>query len=397
MVVLADGRAARAEEVVGATLVQDERDDTRAIALEGELDDVEHMVDGLEEIDVAGRRGAGIADAAGLFDEACLELTDAAEVAVELDPVAGAELCLERAKVVEAGVEHGGLEGLATCPLCLGLSRIEAGEEAVEDGARGDLLGDGRGLVGPGDVGLVDGRVAGVASVAPGARREHERGDDGREGALVVRRHLVDGDAVADVRAVGLAQAPRRQERAGVAGVVPRTVARLGAIGIDVVAASRLVAQAGEDRDHVANGLDRPEQRRHRVVRTRRGRRHACADDPVGHVYEDQARGVVHLGARGAAHGGHRLEIGQGDRSARAAEEDATREATARGAGLRLRGLLAHGLTSSMSLTSRKISFITSPSIKPRSVAPVASLTVAESTTWSTVQRSGRSRLRPMA
>ena len=178
-----------------------------------------------------------------------LDLAHAAQVLVELAPVRGPELARERLRAAQHHVEDAPAVGQAPRAR-RGVERDVVGaEQPLERHARVRLRRHRGRVRAPRDAVGVGAAVARVA-VADGARllaAELKRGEPGLV-AHRPRRHLVDRDAVVDVRTGGLARVDARQVRAAGARVVARPVAERVAV---------LVGEAGDDHDPLAIGLER--------------------------------------------------------------------------------------------------------------------------------------------
>ena len=311
---------------VAAVVGDDEGGDAGGVGLEGEGHHVEHelhlLLVGLEHlggVDADGRLGS--AELRGALD-AALEVADGGEVFVELAAVGVAEGALEAVGIVEDVVEDAlAVEGAAGAGF-EGGGGIGVAEEALKGGAGIDF-GAHRLRGGfPREVELVGAAVAGVAGA--GALAAVATEFEGREARLLadlVGGDLIDGDAGLDVGAGGFARVDAGEETGRGAGV--------GAAAIAVFVA-HAIGEAGDDGEIAAVGGERFENGGELVVGAGGG------GGPVGHVGtvgdvdpRDAARGEGGLegGGGGAGAGGeHRVEDGEGDGGAEAAEEGATGE-----------------------------------------------------------------------
>src|SRR5262249_2577782 len=138
----------------------------------------------------------------------------------------------------------------------VGLGAAGGAEQAVEDQARGDLLGERRRLGTPGQGGGGGAAVAGgaVGGLPPALAAEFERRGAGG-GADAGGHGLVRGSAGADVGAVGLAGLAAGEEGGHGAGVVAGAVA----VGAGLVAGQpgqdhQLIAERGERFEDVREG-----------------------------------------------------------------------------------------------------------------------------------------------
>ena len=251
----ADGRIAAVAAVVG----EDEGRDPRQVGLERQHEQVGHepqvlLIVGRDAERTGNLHPAAIDCGPGAVDP-LLDLPHAGEVLIQLAAVGGAERLawsrrassptksrmLLRRRSARARSAPASLAG-------------RAAEEPVEDQPGIDLLGDGRRLAPPREIGLVGAAIAVVAFAgvpAPFAAdlQRGERGSppDGLGG------QLVDRDPGPEVGAVGLAGVAARQEAGHGPGVVAPAVAE---------GPRRVQGQPAQDQDLVLDRAQRLEDRR---------------------------------------------------------------------------------------------------------------------------------------
>ena len=180
------------------------------------------------------------------------------------------------------------------------------------------LLGDGRVGRSPGDVGAVRAGVARVAAarVHPPLEPEFEGVEPG-SAAIGPRDHLVDRDACRDVRAHRLARVGAGQEARRRSGVVAGAVAEGVGVGVGEVA---------EDGEAVLHRLERRKGLGHAIQRSGPLGEPRGAVDAVGQEHEgESARRVAGCADRAETAWRHRLEPGQREGGAKAAEHGASR------------------------------------------------------------------------
>ncbi len=183
--------------------------------------------------DAGGAGGVlgGVGGGLGGCGEAAFDFADAVEVFVELAAVGRAEAVAEATSVF-ANVVEDGLAVSAALGGGVGVGWIDVAEEAVENEAGVDFLGEGSGFGAPGNVGGIGAAIAGVAvaGLGGGVAAEFERGEAG-EVADFPGGDLVDGDASLDVGTVGFTGVAAGEECGEGAGVVAAAVA----LGVGVV------------------------------------------------------------------------------------------------------------------------------------------------------------------
>ena len=306
---------------VARLVPQHERGDPGEVGLPGEHLQVEHELCVVHEaVGHAGRLVHRGQLARGLLLghlDAPLDVAHRAQVLVELDPVARAQVLAEPRHLGRHHVEQAAVVPPGGEPR-RGVGGAAGAEQPLEDGAgvaghrqrrRGAAPAQGVG---------VGAAVAGVARPRPVRRLEREL--ERRELGLLPEhagRDLVHRDAGPDVVPLGLLRVHAGEERAGRAGVVAGPLAGAG---------DALVAAQPTDHDHaLAVGGERP-QGLGDVEGPGAGRRPVLHVHAVGHVHDAQpAHGLGRAGAE-AERGHHAVEHRQRQGHAEAAEERTTRE-----------------------------------------------------------------------
>ena len=211
----------------------------------------------------------------------CFELAHAGEVLIELAAVGGAQRLTELSGILADEVEDALVVSIVLGRVFAAVTFGRAAEEPIEDQAGIDLLGDGRGFAAPRKVRLISTTVTVVAFAGVLAPLAADL--EGREPGHMadpLGGRLVDGDAGAEVGAVGLPRMTPGQKAGHGAGVIATAVAECP---------RRVQGQPAQDEEVVLDRLERLEDRRQLKCRARRLRCPAWHVDAVGDVEEGHA------------------------------------------------------------------------------------------------------------
>ncbi len=312
---------------VAAVVGENESRDAGGVGLEREGDQIEHQAEVIF-VGAGNAGGAGVVGAAVgelIFAiETLLEFADGIEIIVELAPVGGAELCLERSGVVHGEVENAFAIAIAFEARLGFLAGPAVAEKAVEHQLGIDLRRHRGGLGLPRNVERIGAAVAGVTFAGePGAvRAEFEGGQAGARPELL-RRDLVHRHPDLDVGSASLARFRGRQEGGGRPGMVSSPVA---------VRPAFVLGEAGQNRKLRPDGLQRLEGGGQDEIGSGRGRGPVVQVDAVRHVDKGHAaRRGRHSGRSGGRGGAgqrrsHRFEQRQGDGGADSSQKCSSRQ-----------------------------------------------------------------------
>ena len=177
--------------------------------------------------------------------DAPFDVADGGEVFIHAAAVGSADGAVDFFGLLADEIENAQVHHLALLLHDGGFAGRSAGKQAIEDDARVDFLGRGRRWRAPGDIGLIDAAIAGVAEAVLLAEiaAEFQRGKP-RRVADLLGDDLIAGDGGADVVSLCLEN---------------RDAGKIGGhrAGVGAAAAGVGVGQVAKDQHVVFEGLER--------------------------------------------------------------------------------------------------------------------------------------------